>query len=148
MSDAGEEARDFETLGYGIVPGVLTAPECDAICGQLDQSAGGPGTRSILDHPWCAESTVLENKVAVRIHLDDCDPEDGTLRVVPGSHRDGHGEQKSDIDCSARRGDALVMRPLLLHSSTKATGISLRRVLHFVFGLPELPYGLRWDREV
>jgi hypothetical protein len=40
---------------------------------------------------------------------------------------------------------ALVMRPLALHTSSKATGTSRRRVLHFVFGPAELPYGLQWE---
>jgi predicted protein tyrosine phosphatase len=42
------------------------------------------------------------------------------------------------------RGGALVMRPLILHASSKATSLSQRRVLHFVFGPPRLPLGLEW----
>lgn len=38
----------------------------------------------------------------------------------------------------------LLMRPLALHASSKATGSSRRRVLHFVYGPLALPYGLRW----
>jgi hypothetical protein len=37
------------------------------------------------------------------------------------------------------------MRPFALHTSSKATGTSRRRVLHFVFGPAELPYGLQWE---
>ncbi|MDC8012468.1 phytanoyl-CoA dioxygenase family protein [Tahibacter soli] len=96
---------------------------------------------------------VLEALVAVRVHLDDCGDADGPLRVVPGSHR--HGRLAPDDEnrlrdahglatCTARRGDALVMRPLLLHASSKASGPSRRRVLHYVFGPRELPWGLRW----
>jgi hypothetical protein len=48
------------------------------------------------------------------------------------------------VTCTMERGDALVLRPLLLHSSSKAAGTSLRRVLHCLFGPPELPLGLRW----
>ena len=40
----------------------------------------------------------------------------------------------------------MLMRPLLLHASSKATGASRRRVLHFVFGPPALPHGLAWVR--
>jgi hypothetical protein len=43
------------------------------------------------------------------------------------------------------RGGALVMKPLLLHASSKATRTMPRRVLHFVFGPPELPLGLEWQ---
>jgi hypothetical protein len=35
-----------------------------------------------------------------------------------------------------------------LHASSKATGTSRRRVLHFVFGPRALPYGLEWERSV
>jgi ectoine hydroxylase-related dioxygenase (phytanoyl-CoA dioxygenase family) len=31
--------------------------------------------------------TVLEQLVAIRLHLDDCDEQNGALRGVPGSHR-------------------------------------------------------------
>jgi hypothetical protein len=40
------------------------------------------------------------------------------------------------------------MRPLALHTSSKATGASRRRVLHFVFGPAELSYGLQWEHVV
>jgi hypothetical protein len=102
-------------------------------------------------------AAVLERLVAVRLHLDECSPADGPLRVVPGSHtsgrlgpdaasrrRDLHGE----VVCTARRGDVLVMRPLLLHASSKAHGTSRRRVLHFLFGPRELPLGLAWRHAV
>jgi hypothetical protein len=40
------------------------------------------------------------------------------------------------------------MRPLALHTSSKATGTGRRRVLHVVFGPPELPFGLQWQHAV
>jgi len=100
---------------------------------------------------------LLQSLVAVRVHLDDCGPESGPLRVVPRSH--GHGRlsddemkslrrQHGEVTCIARSGDVLVMRPLLLHSSPRAQKQSRRRVLHFVFGPPELPCGLRRHRAV
>lgn len=101
--------------------------------------------------------SVLESLVALRVHLDDCDAESGALRLVPGSHRfgrldvrqaaalrDGHGE----VTAAVKRGDVLAMRPLLLHASSKAMVPSFRRVLHFVFGPPVLPRGLRWATTV
>jgi ectoine hydroxylase-related dioxygenase (phytanoyl-CoA dioxygenase family) len=98
-----------------------------------------------------APVSLLEQLVAVRLHLDPCGADDGALRVVPGSHRDGRTDSedreadgRAEIVCDLETGGALVMRPLLLHSSRKATGASRRRVLHFLFGPRELPYGLRW----
>jgi hypothetical protein len=98
--------------------------------------------------------SVMQDLVAVRLHIDPCGAEDGPLRVVPGTHQMGiipaeagpalraaHGE----MVCLAAPGDAVVMRPLVLHASSKSTGQSRRRVLHFLFGPPELPHGLRWQ---
>jgi hypothetical protein len=100
---------------------------------------------------------VLESLLAVRAHLDDCASASGPLRVVPGSHRHGRlstesartlRDQRGTFECIARRGDVLVMRPLLLHSSSKAQAPTPRRVLHFLFGPLQLPYGLKWHRAV
>jgi hypothetical protein len=49
--------------------------------------------------------------------------------------------ERDAIDSAGTRS---FMSPLLLHSSSKATGASLRRVLHLLFGPPELPFGLAW----
>jgi ectoine hydroxylase-related dioxygenase (phytanoyl-CoA dioxygenase family) len=40
---------------------------------------------------------VLERMLTVRLHLDNCGPENGPLQVLPGSHRSGkmNGEQIS-----------------------------------------------------
>jgi Phytanoyl-CoA dioxygenase (PhyH) len=73
-------------------------------------------------------ATVLEDVVAVRLHLDDSTPINGPLRVVPGSHRHGRltsaqvhaaRDESGEITCSVPKGGALVMRPLLLHASSK-----------------------------
>src|SRR5215470_7409291 len=102
-------------------------------------------------------ASILESLVAVRVHLDDCEAGAGPLRVVPGSHRQGRlsncearrrREANGEVPCLAKRGDALLMRPLLLHASSKATVPSRRRVLHFLFGPAELPHGLRWANAV
>ncbi len=100
-----------------------------------------------------APPEVLSQLLAVRLHLDECGAQDGPLRVIPASHRAGvlaAGEVQrwrdggSEVACLAGEGDALLLRPLLLHGSSKGSGNSRRRVLHFVFGPPELPLGLRW----
>jgi hypothetical protein len=95
---------------------------------------------------------VLQQLVALRLHLDDCGSADGPLYVVPGSHLNGLVPQQEaiaargdELPCTLGRGGVLAMRPLLLHRSSKATGDSRRRVLHFVFGPAQLPHGLRWS---
>lgn len=85
---------------------------------------------------------VLEALLAVRIHFDDCDATNGPLRVSPGTHLHGilrsteisglvsrHGETV----CLARAGEALLMKPLLLHASSPALEPKHRRVLHLVY---------------
>jgi ectoine hydroxylase-related dioxygenase (phytanoyl-CoA dioxygenase family) len=98
--------------------------------------------------------SVLQNLTAVRVHLDDSDRENGPLRVVPGSHRYGrltqseaaeHRSLKGEFTCLAQKGGAVLLRPLLLHASSKSNVVAPRRVLHFLYGPPELPFGLHWS---
>lgn len=104
---------------------------------------------------WFCQPPVelLSRLVAIRIHLDDSTAENGPLRVVPGSHRLGrissreateHRGRLGEVSCTVPRGGTLTMRPLLLHASSKSSVETPRRVLHFVFGPAELPWGLRW----
>lgn len=85
---------------------------------------------------------ILGELLAARLHIDECDAENGPLRVSPGSHL--HGMIPTDeipqwvarqtpVTCSAKIGEILLMRPLLLHASSQATAPKHRRVLHFVY---------------
>lgn len=120
-------------------------------------AAGGLRGWSNKEGAWFVQAPqdVLESMVAVRLHLDDCGPEDGPLRVAAGSHHQGivarpvsSGDHGAMRECIAETGDAWVMRPLLLHASSRASGFSARRVLHLLFGPPELPLGLHWRETV
>jgi ectoine hydroxylase-related dioxygenase (phytanoyl-CoA dioxygenase family) len=99
-------------------------------------------------------ASMLRRMAAVRVHIDPCPVEGGALRVVPGSHLLGvlspaeaerirkiAGERAVPV----RRGGALLMKPLLLHASSKAATSIQRRVLHFVFGPRVPPFGLAWQ---
>ena len=101
-------------------------------------------------------SSVLSQLLAVRLHLDDCEESSGPLRISPGTHRAGilrsaeiaaQVARHGDFTCVARKGQALLMRPLTLHSSSQATAPKNRRVLHLVYHsgdpMPEL-----WHRSV
>jgi ectoine hydroxylase-related dioxygenase (phytanoyl-CoA dioxygenase family) len=96
---------------------------------------------------------VLEQMVTVRVHLDPCPATNGALRVMPGTHHLGrihqnnapeHVDEKTAVCCEANPGEALVMRPLLLHASSAATQPAHRRILHFDFAVKELKGGLQW----
>lgn len=100
--------------------------------------------------------TVLDQLLAVRLHLDDCDVTNGPLRISPGTHRSGilktdeiseiistHGA----IPCLAGNGDLVLMRPLCLHASSQATEPKNRRILHFVYFCGD-PIPESWHRSI
>jgi len=96
---------------------------------------------------------LLEQMLTVRLHLDDADHTNGALRVLPGSHRLGRltaeriqelRASQVDVLCTAAAGDALFMRPLLLHASNRSTSTRHRRVLHIEYAGFSLPEVLRW----
>ncbi len=100
--------------------------------------------------------SVLEDLLAVRLHLDDCDETNGPLRVSPGSHRQGIiksaelsgiAARCGEVACLAKAGAVLLMKPLLLHSSSQAVTPRHRRVLHFVYHSGE-PITETWHRAV
>lgn len=98
-------------------------------------------------------SELLGQLIALRLHLDPCGADDGPLKVVPGSHAAGRMPpgavpDRPALAIEAGVGDVLLMRPLLLHASSKSAGSSRRRVLHLVFGPPALPHGLRWRHAI
>jgi hypothetical protein len=85
---------------------------------------------------------VLESMVTIRLHLDDADESNGALRVIPGSHRLGRLDaakvaeirlRQPEVTCCVRTGDAMIMRPLLLHASSEARTPVHRRVIHLEY---------------
>jgi ectoine hydroxylase-related dioxygenase (phytanoyl-CoA dioxygenase family) len=101
-----------------------------------------------------APVALLERMVSIRVHLDACGPDNGPMRVLPGSHREG----RLSADAIARwrgsrtaagpaveRGGLLAFRPLLLHASSAAVVPSHRRVIHLEFAAEQLPEPLRWQ---
>jgi ectoine hydroxylase-related dioxygenase (phytanoyl-CoA dioxygenase family) len=96
---------------------------------------------------------VLDAMATIRIHLDEASKANGCLKVIPGSHRFGLLETLEvtekvnkivPIYCEVKAGDAIVMRPQIVHSSEKAKRIENRRILHFEYSSFELPEGLSW----
>jgi ectoine hydroxylase-related dioxygenase (phytanoyl-CoA dioxygenase family) len=112
--------------GYAIYPEVFSGVEMEAL------------------------SAVL---LALRIHLDESNEDNGPLRVIPGSHGVGvltdHEVSASaarvvPITCVVGRGGVVAMRPLIIHASSKARGDPPRRVLHIEYAPSlELERGLK-----
>ncbi len=96
---------------------------------------------------------VLEQCLAVRIHLDPCGMENGPLRAIPGSHLSGlrpgpdSAELLKEVICTTEIGDVILMKPLTFHASSKALTPSHRRVIHIEFSSAKLPGGLAWQVE-
>ncbi|EEF58490.1 phytanoyl-CoA dioxygenase family protein [Pedosphaera parvula] len=98
-------------------------------------------------------TSILEQMVTVRLHLDDCGLENGPLQVLPGSHTQGKLDAKQitnqrkhtpAVPCTVKSGGVVLMRPLILHASSTATKPGHRRVIHLEFASAPLPHGLAW----
>lgn len=95
---------------------------------------------------------VMSGMLAIRLHLDESGPDNGPLRVIADSHRQGRlsAEQvaslkkEAAVTCCVPKGGALLMRPLLLHASSACVIPKPRRVIHLEFAVTDLPQGLEW----
>ena len=96
---------------------------------------------------------LLARMITIRLHLDAADESNGALRVLPGSHRAGRLSAEDILAwrdrepawvCTAEAGDALLMRPLLLHASGRSRSARHRRVLHIEYAGFALPTELHW----
>lgn len=85
---------------------------------------------------------VLESLVAIRVHFEYNDEDNGALQVIRGSHKT-NSENKNTIVCRVEAGGAVIISPLILHKSSKLKS-GCRRVLHFIFGPYSLPEGASW----
>jgi ectoine hydroxylase-related dioxygenase (phytanoyl-CoA dioxygenase family) len=115
----------------------------------------GWGSWSIKDgvHHVQPPVEVLNKMLTLRLHIDCADEQNGCLKVIPGSHRRGL-LQPATIDslvknsiavpCIVNAGDALIMRPHILHASSKATKPNHRRVVHLEYSSYSLPEGFAW----
>ena len=101
--------------------------------------------------PWSEKSGVtyahapakaLERVVALRIHIDDSTADNGPLRVLPGTHSLGVlsdvqirelALQVRPVSCTIAAGGVIVMRPLIIHASSKLNSQMPRRVLHLEY---------------
>jgi len=115
----------------------------------------GPWTRKAGIPHVNAPADLLARMVTIRLHLDDCGPENGPLRVLPGSHAAGRLDAGAvaawraragvlAVDCLVPAGGVVVMRPLLLHASASGTKPGHRRVIHLEYAAIALPGGLEW----
>lgn len=128
------------------------------ICAQRHIDVEGFGPWSVKEGILHVQPPVevLERIVALRIHLDDAGPDNGALRVLPGTHRSGRladaeierlRSEVPEVVCSVRAGGVMLMRPLLLHASSPCHRPAHRRVLHIEYSASPLPGGLAWREQ-
>lgn len=94
----------------------------------------------------------LKKTITVRIHLDDANENNGALKVIPGSHNKRLSDEEIRVItqnsvpyvCEVEARGVQVMKPLLLHASSKVTSQKSRRVIHLEFNPEPLPGGLEW----
>jgi ectoine hydroxylase-related dioxygenase (phytanoyl-CoA dioxygenase family) len=99
---------------------------------------------------------IMSRILAIRLHLDDSGADNGPLRVISSSHKEGrlsaqrvaHWKKSNYVTCIVPKGGALLMRPLLLHASSSCTVPKPRRVIHCEFATEDLPQGLEWHDRV
>lgn len=102
-------------------------------------------------------AAIMEQMLSLRLHLDFCPVENGALRVLPGTHTRGIlsadaiaalREHVKEVSLPVERGGVLLMRPLLLHSSSPSCLPQHRRVIHLDYACADLPAGLEWHTAV
>jgi ectoine hydroxylase-related dioxygenase (phytanoyl-CoA dioxygenase family) len=154
----GQEARVVRGILFDKTPGAnWKVPWHQDLTIAVKQKREAPGFG-----PWSIKAgiphvqppiEVLQRMVTLRLHLDECDADNGPLRVLPGTHRHGRlsseaiAEQRclaSEVLCTSPRGGALLMKPLLLHASSPCRSPRHRRVVHLEWSSDTLPHGLQW----
>ncbi|HEX2123479.1 MAG TPA: phytanoyl-CoA dioxygenase family protein [Thermoanaerobaculia bacterium] len=102
-------------------------------------------------------ASVLEQMLAVRLYLDECGPANGPMQVLPGSHEWGKipEEELQDrvagtkpVEVHAAKGALVLMRPLLVHSSSLSRDAGHRRVLHIELAPAEAISPLQWQTAI
>lgn len=141
--DKTPESNWYVTWHQDIVINVKERIETDGFSGW---------TKKLDLHGVVAPDEVLKQTITVRIHLDDADETNGALNIIPGSQNKRLSDSEIALitqnvepyTCNVSTCGVHLMRPLLLHASSKATSQKHRRVIHLEFSSVELPNGLEW----
>jgi hypothetical protein len=114
----------------------------------------GFGPWSVKQHQYAVQPPldILERNFTIRIHVDDTDESNGALRVIPKSHLRGicrpetiDWSKEKEVSCKVPKGGIMIMKPLLLHASSRTTNSKTRRVVHIEFSNRQLPGPLQWS---
>lgn len=119
---------------------------------KADTAGYGSWTNRLNQNSVQPPLSLLESNFTIRIHLDDTDSGNGALKVIAGSHREGiqradeiNWETSAETICSVKAGSIMIMKPLLMHASSRSTNDKQRRVVHIEFSKADLPNPLTWS---
>jgi hypothetical protein len=124
-----------------------------AVADRVEMPGFGPWSVKTGVHHVEPPEAILRGIVSLRLHLDDCGPDNGPLLALRGSFRLGRVPtqqihqhvDRSEIEiCCAEAGDVVAMRGLTIHASSRASRPGHRRVLHVDFSCADLPGGMEW----
>lgn len=97
---------------------------------------------------------ILEKRLALRIHLDNCFLDNGAILVVPKSHVKGiikdideitKTDSKNIVCCEVKKGGIMLFKPMLLHKSPYSVSDKNRRILQIDYVGTALNNGLEWN---
>jgi len=143
----GDRAIPFRATLFDKSPGSnwLVMWHQDTALPLMDKTeAEGWGPWSVKDGVTYAHAPAkaLEKVLAVRLHLDNSNSQNGPLRILPGTHKAGvltddeiHklAENGGAVECPVPPSGAILMRPLVIHASSKSVSDDPRRVLHIEY---------------
>jgi hypothetical protein len=124
---------------------------------RADVAGYGPWTEKASVPHVQPPMSVLEEMLAIRVHLDPCGIANGPVRVLERTHCLGRlsGEaiealrrDSPEVNCLVEQGGVLAFRPLILHASAPSIVPHHRRVIHLEFAAGELAPPLEWHRRV
>ncbi len=123
---------------------------------KIETEGFGGWTKKNNVHGVTPPEDFLNKAVTIRIHLDDARESNGALKVIPGSHNKKLSNEEISLItqnsysqlCEVDSGSLHVIKPLLLHSSSKSINQKHRRVIHLEFNSIELPNGLEWAEKI
>jgi predicted DNA-binding transcriptional regulator YafY len=122
------------------------------VAAKIEQEGFSGWTKKFGVHGVCSPEEILKNTFTIRIHLDDADETNGALKVIPGSQNKRLSDEEINLIaqnsipyiCEVEACGIHIMKPLLLHASSKATSQKHRRVIHLEFNTMKLPGRLAW----
>ena len=120
---------------------------------KLEVNGWGPWSVKDKTHHVQPSIEVLNKMITFRLHLDETNKNNGCLKVIPKSHELGILSQQELTNvvnkqepylCEAKEGDLLLMKPHIIHSSSKSLNAGHRRVVHIEYSNYPLPESLSW----